>query len=56
LARSAFRFRRSNDPQHGRARVWRLDYRSFETPRYYLELISMQRDEALGRLREFVQI
>jgi DNA-binding transcriptional ArsR family regulator len=41
--------------RHGRESVWRLDQRRLEYARHYLELISKQWDDALGRLREFVE-
>ncbi len=40
---------------HGRENVWRLDQRRLQDARRYLDLISRQWDEALGRLREFVE-
>ncbi len=46
LARSA---------RHGRENVWQLDQRRLEDARYYLDLISKQWDNALGRLRKFVE-
>jgi DNA-binding transcriptional ArsR family regulator len=39
----------------GRESVWRLDQRRLEDARHYLELISKQWDDALGRLRKFVE-
>ena len=41
--------------RHGRESVWRLDQRRLEDARHYLELISQQWDDVLGRLREFVE-
>jgi DNA-binding transcriptional ArsR family regulator len=41
--------------RHGRESVWRLDRRRLEDARHYLDLISKQWDDALGRLREFVE-
>ncbi len=41
--------------RHGRERVWRLDQRRLEDARHYLALISKQWDDALGRLRKFVE-
>src|SRR6266851_5114858 len=41
--------------RHGRESVWRLDQRRLEEARRYLDLISKQWDEALGRLRELVE-
>src|ERR1700674_3405981 len=46
LARSA---------RHGRESVWQLDPRCLEDARRYLEMISKQWDDALGRLRQFVE-
>ena len=46
LARSA---------RHGRESVWQLDLRRLDDARRYLDLISKQWDEALGRLRELVE-
>jgi DNA-binding transcriptional ArsR family regulator len=39
----------------GRERNWQLDRRRLEDARRYLDLISKQWDNALGRLREFVE-
>lgn len=41
--------------RHGRESVWRLDQHRLEDVRHYLDLISRQWDDALGRLREFVE-
>jgi len=41
--------------RRGRERVWRLDPQRLETARRCLDLISRQWDDALGRLREFVE-
>jgi len=41
--------------RHGRERVWQLDQQRLEDARRYLGLISRQWDEALGRLRKFVE-
>jgi DNA-binding transcriptional ArsR family regulator len=41
--------------RHGRERVWQLDRRRVEDARHYLDLISKQWDDALGRLRDFVE-
>ena len=41
--------------RQGRERVWRLDLRRLEDARSYLDQISKQWDDALGRLREFVE-
>ena len=39
----------------GRERVWQLQPRRLEDARRYLDRISGQWDDALGRLREFVE-
>jgi DNA-binding transcriptional ArsR family regulator len=41
--------------RHGRESVWQLDQQRLEDARRYLGLISKQWDEALGRLRKFVE-
>lgn len=41
--------------RHGRESVWRLDERRLEDARRYLDLISKQWDDALSRLRHFVE-
>ena len=41
--------------RHGRESVWRLKRRGLKDARHYLDLISRQWDDALGRLREFVE-
>jgi len=41
--------------RHGRESVWQLEQRRVEQARRYLALISKQWDEALGRLRKFVE-
>src|SRR2546425_2530596 len=41
--------------RHGRESVWQLDQQRLEDARRYLELISKQWDDALGRLRKFVE-
>jgi DNA-binding transcriptional ArsR family regulator len=40
--------------RHGRESVWQLDPQRLEDARRYLDLISKEWDDALGRLREFV--
>jgi DNA-binding transcriptional ArsR family regulator len=40
---------------HGRESVWQLKERGLEDAHHYLDLISKQWDEALGRLRAFVE-
>jgi DNA-binding transcriptional ArsR family regulator len=44
---------RSN--RRGRESVWRLERRRLEDARHYLDLISKQWDDALGRLRRLVE-
>jgi len=39
----------------GRESVWRLELQRFEDARRYLDLISKQWDDALGRLRAFLE-
>ena len=41
--------------RRGRESVWQLDQRRLEEARHYLEQISKQWDEALGRLRALVE-
>jgi DNA-binding transcriptional ArsR family regulator len=41
--------------RHGRESVWLLDLKSLEDARRYLDVISKRWDDALGRLREFVE-
>lgn len=41
--------------RHGRESVWQLSPRRLEDARRYLGLISKQWDDALERLREFVE-
>jgi DNA-binding transcriptional ArsR family regulator len=41
--------------RHGRESVWQLEQRRLEEAHHYLEIISRQWDEALGRLRKFVE-
>ena len=41
--------------RHGRESVWRLERRRLRAARRYLDIISKQWDDALGRLREFVE-
>lgn len=41
--------------QHGREKILQLDRRRLDKARRYLDLISKQWDNALGRLREFVE-
>ena len=41
--------------RHGRESVWRLDQQRLRDARRYLDLISKQWDDALGRLRDLVE-
>src|ERR1700730_13224656 len=41
--------------RHGRESIWQLDQRRLKDARHYLDLISKQWDDALARLREFVE-
>ena len=41
--------------RHGRESMWRLEPKPIEEARHYLELISKQWDDTLGRLRNFVE-
>jgi DNA-binding transcriptional ArsR family regulator len=41
--------------RHGRESVWQLDRRRLEEARRYLDAISQQWDDALLRLRDFVE-
>jgi DNA-binding transcriptional ArsR family regulator len=41
--------------RHGRESLWQLDQRRLEDARRYLDLISKQWDDALGRLRDLVE-
>ena len=41
--------------RRGRESVWQLEQRRLEKVRQYLQMISQQWDDALGRLREFVE-
>jgi DNA-binding transcriptional ArsR family regulator len=41
--------------RNGRESVWQLDQRPLDDARRYLNLISRQWDDALGRLRRFVE-
>jgi DNA-binding transcriptional ArsR family regulator len=41
--------------RQGRERHWQLDGRRLDDARRYLDLIARQWDNALGRLREFVE-
>jgi len=41
--------------RHGRESVWQLEQQRLKDARRYLELISKQWDDALGRLKAFVE-
>jgi DNA-binding transcriptional ArsR family regulator len=41
--------------RRGRERIWQLNQRRLQDARHYLDLISKQWDEALARLRNFVE-
>jgi DNA-binding transcriptional ArsR family regulator len=41
--------------RQGRESVWQLNQRRLEDARRYLDLVSKQWDDALGRLRQFVE-
>jgi DNA-binding transcriptional ArsR family regulator len=41
--------------RHGRENIWQLDQRRLSDVRHYLDLIAKQWDDALGRLRGFVE-
>lgn len=41
--------------RRGRETVWQLEQRRLQDARHYLDLISRQWDQALGRLRRFVE-
>lgn len=41
--------------RRGRESVWQLEQQRLEKVRQYLQTISQQWDDALGRLREFVE-
>jgi DNA-binding transcriptional ArsR family regulator len=41
--------------RHGRESVWQLEHRRVEDARRFLDMISKQWDDALSRLRQFVE-
>ena len=41
--------------RHGRERIWELNTNQLSEARRYLELVSQRWDDALGRLRTFVE-
>jgi DNA-binding transcriptional ArsR family regulator len=43
------------DARRGRERIWDLDTERLEEARRYLDVISRRWDEALGRLKDFVE-
>ena len=45
----------AHSTRHGRENLWQLDQHRLEDARSYLDLISKQWDDALGRLRKFVE-
>ena len=45
----------AHSTRRGRERVWQLRQRRLDEARHYLDQISKQWDEALGRLRMFVE-
>jgi DNA-binding transcriptional ArsR family regulator len=53
--RSMEKARLVHSTRHGRERMWELDSRRLFEARHYLESISTQWDEALERLRAFVE-
>jgi DNA-binding transcriptional ArsR family regulator len=49
------RARLVHSARQGRERVWELNQRRLSDARHYLDLISEQWDQALARLRHFVE-
>jgi DNA-binding transcriptional ArsR family regulator len=41
--------------RRGRENVWQLERQRLEEARHYLEMISWEWDDALGRLKKFVE-
>jgi DNA-binding transcriptional ArsR family regulator len=41
--------------RRGRERIWQLERQRLEDARHYLDTIARQWDDALGRLRDFVE-
>ena len=41
--------------RRGRERIWQLERQRLEDVRHYLDTIARQWDDALGRLRDFVE-
>jgi DNA-binding transcriptional ArsR family regulator len=44
-----------SDVRHGRERIWELEPKQMEAARSYLEHVSKRWDDALGRLKKFVE-
>jgi len=44
-----------HDSRHGRERIWELDTTQLSEARRYLELVSQRWDDALERLKRFVE-
>jgi DNA-binding transcriptional ArsR family regulator len=44
-----------SDVRHGRERIWELEPKQMEAARSYLEHVSRRWDDALGRLKKFVE-
>ena len=44
-----------SDVRRGRERIWELELKEMEAARIYLERVSKRWDEALGRLKRFVE-
>jgi len=44
-----------HDSRHGRERIWELDTAQLSEARRYLELVSQHWDDALERLKRFVE-
>jgi hypothetical protein len=44
-----------SDLRRGRERIWELEPEQMAVARTYLELVSKRWDEALGRLKQFVE-
>jgi DNA-binding transcriptional ArsR family regulator len=44
-----------SDLRRGRERIWELEPEQMEVARAYLEHVSTQWDQALGRLKQFVE-
>lgn len=44
-----------HDVRQGRERIWTLEASRLDEARHYLEIVSQRWDEALGRLKAFVE-